>query len=307
LSDPRPLRALSARALYFGRTALRGLRASPLTSLVAVLTITVTLILSGAFGLVVKNMQGLLERIGKDVTVTAYLEDGLGEQERAALAARVKTVQGVQEVVSVSKNEARRRFEQAGQGRAELLQALGENPLPASLEISLLPERRNADGVRVVVESLQGLPGIAELANAQDWVQGYAGALSLLRVVGVGLGVVLGIATLLIVSNTIRLAVYARRDEIEILTLVGASRTFVAIPFLLEGAVQGAVGGALALAGLATLYRLALPSLGSALALVLGDTPPGFLAPSEMLVLVGVGALLGVVSSAASLVGGLGR
>ena len=307
MSEPRPLRALSARTLYFVRTALRGLRASPLTSLVAVLTISVTLVLSGAFGLVVKNMQGLLERIGKDVTVTAYLDDGLAEPDRAALLGRVKSVEGVQGVVFVSKDEARRRFEGAGQGRAELLQALGENPLPASLEISLEPDHRNAEGVRIVVESLQGLPGIAELANAQDWVQGYAGALALLRGVGIGLGTVLGLATLLIVSNTIRLAVYARRDEIEILTLVGASRTFVAVPFLLEGAVQGALGGAFALAGLAALYRLALPGLSSALSLVLGDTPPGFLAPSEMLLLVGVGALLGVVSSAASLAGGRRR
>ena len=165
----------------------------------------------------------------------------------------------------------------------------------------------DAKPLQAVVESLQGLPGIAELENAQDWVQGYAGALSLLRAVGFGLGIVLGLATLLIVSNTIRLAVYARRDEIEILTLVGASRTFVAIPFLLEGALQGALGGVLALAGLASLYRLALPSLGSALTLVFGETPPGFLAGSEMLALVGVGALLGMVSSAASLAGGLGR
>ncbi|HTF32516.1 MAG TPA: permease-like cell division protein FtsX [Myxococcota bacterium] len=305
MSAPRALRALSARALYFGRTALRGLRASPLTSMVAVLTIAVTLVLAGAFALVVKNMQGVLERIGEDVTVTAYLEDGLADQERAALAARVKTVEGVQEVVSVSKDEARRRFERAGQGRGDLLQALGENPLPASLEISLAPDRRNAEGVRVVVESLQGLPGIAELANAQDWVRGYASALSLLRGVGFGLGIVLALATLLIVSNTIRLAVYARRDEIEILTLVGASRTFVAIPFLLEGALQGALGGALAVGGLAGLYRLVLPSLASALTLVFGDTPPAFFTPSEMLVLIAVGALLGMFSSAASLVGGL--
>jgi len=270
-----------------------------------VVTITVTLILAGAFALVVKNMQGLLERIGEDVTVTAYLDEGLADQDRAALAARVRTVEGVQEVVSVSKDEARQRFERAGQGRADLLQALGENPLPASLEISLAPDRRNAEGVRVVMESLRGLPGITELANAQDWVQGYAGALSLLRAVGFGLGIMLALATLLIVSNTIRLAVYARRDEIEILTLVGASRTFVAIPFLLEGALQGAVGGALAVAALAGLYRLALPSFGSALTLVFGDSPPSFFSASQMIALIAAGALLGVVSSAASLAGGL--
>ena len=305
MSAPRALRAFAARVLYFARTALRGLRASPLTSLVAVVTITVTLILAGAFALVVKNMQGLLEQIGEDVTVTAYLDEGLADQDRAALAARVRTVEGVQEVVSVSKDEARQRFERAGQGRADLLQALGENPLPASLEISLAPDRRNAEGVRVVMESLRGLPGITELANAQDWVQGYAGALSLLRAVGFGLGIMLALATLLIVSNTIRLAVYARRDEIEILTLVGASRTFVAIPFLLEGALQGAVGGALAVAALAGLYRLALPSFGSALTLVFGDSPPSFFSASQMIALIAAGALLGVVSSAASLAGGL--
>jgi cell division transport system permease protein len=305
LSGPPTLRSLSARTLYFVRTALSGLRASPLTSMVAVLTIAVTLVLSGAFALVVKNMQGLLERIGEDVTVTAYLEEGMTDQDRAALAARVKTVEGVQDVVSFSKEEARHRFEQSDQGRGELLQALGENPLPASLEISLKPDRRNSEGVRVVIQSLKGLPGIAELANAQDWVQGYAGALSLLRAVGAGLGIVLALATLLIVSNTIRLAVYARRDEIEILTLVGASRSFVAIPFLLEGALQGALGGALAVGGLAGLYSLALPSLAAGLRLVLGDTPPVFFALSEMLVVVCIGALLGVLGSAASLAGGL--
>ena len=305
MSLARALRAPAARAVYFVRTAIGGLRASPVTSAVAVGTIAVTLVLAGAFGLLVKNMQGFLDRLASDVTVTAYLDDTLTDQERGDVAAYAAALEGVQGVVLVSKEEALQRFERGSEGRAALLEALGENPLPASLEVALVPERRTPEGVRGVMDALSGWPGISDVANAQDWVQGYAGALSLLRAVGIGLGVVLALATLLIVANTIRLAVYARRDEIDILALVGASRTFVAIPFRLEGALQGALGGAVAVGGLAALYRLALPTLASGLALVLGDQPAGFFDGTEIALLIGVGAALGVLGSAASLAGGL--
>src|SRR5690606_16719443 len=111
-------------------------------------------------------------------------------------------------------------------------------------------------------------------------------------------GIVLATATLLIVANTIRLAVYARRDEIEILTLVGASRTFVRVPFLIEGAIQGLLGGLVGLAILYALFRAAVPVLGDALDLFLGWSQPGFLSAARAAVLVGGGALFGLVGAA---------
>jgi len=295
--------SLPTRAACLLRTAFRGLVASPVTSAVAVATIGMSLLLVGAFALLAWNMEELLRDVGDELRVTAYLEEGLGPAEQEALAASARTVEGVAEVRLVSKQEALERF-QAGVGRGgAYLEGLEENPLPASLEITLAPESRSSEGMGVVVGSLAGLAGIDDLTSGQEWVEGYMRAIALVRGVGIGLGVILVLAALLIVSNTIRLAVLARRDELEILALVGASRAFVTTPFLLEGMVQGAAGGIVALALLGALFRLVLPELEFGLALLLGGVDPRFFAPQEAVALVAAGAGLGLVGSAAALSG----
>jgi cell division transport system permease protein len=295
---------LRARLGYLARTSLAGLRSSPVTTAVSVLTIGVSLVLVGAFALLLANMEELLARFGDELQVTAYLADDLRPEQIQELVRIAQTVEGVQEARIVSKAEALERF-RTGVGRGSaLLEGLGENPLPASLELTLAPERRSAAGMAQVVGSLQGLPGVTELASGQDWVEGYLRAIALLRGIGWGLGLILALATLLIVANTIRLAIFARRDDLEILSLVGASRAFVNAPFLVEGVLQGALAGALALGLLYALFRLVLPGFEFGLALLLGGVAPRFFAPEEMAALVAGGAALGFVGSAAALVGG---
>ena len=295
---------LVVKAFYFARTALRGLVASPITSSVAVATIAISLVLVGAFGLLVRNMEELLDRFGSDLALTAYLDDAAGPDELAALERVVATVEGVAAVRLVSKQEAMERF-RSGVGRgAALLDGLDENPLPASLEIELLAEDRSAEGMDRVLSALEGLPGIADLTSGQDWVEGYLRAVALVRGIGIGLGVILALATLLIVANTIRLTVLARRDELEILSLVGASRAFIQTPFLLEGLLEGAFAGSLALLLLFAMFRLVLPGFEFGLEMVLGGLTPRFFDAREALALIGAGAGLGVVGSASALVGG---
>lgn len=289
---------------YFGRTAWRGLAASPVTSAVAIGTIGISLVLVGAFALTLRNMEELLDRFGDDLRVTAYLAEGLDAGERRELVRLAGTVEGVESVRLVSKQEAMRRFRE-GVGRgAALLDGLEENPLPASLEITLVPAQRSPAGMAVVVEALTGLPGIDDLASGQDWVEGYLRFVALIRGLALGLGAILVLATLLIVANTIRLAVYARRDELEILSLVGASRPFVSTPFLLEGLLQGGIGGALALVLLFGLFRLVLPGFELGLELVLGGVAPRFFTGAEAAGLLAGGASLGLLGSGAALGGG---
>ena len=291
--------------VYFVRTALRGLTTSPVTSSVAVVTIAVSLVLVGAFGLLLANMHELLDRFGEDLHVTAYLEPGVSLRDRERLVATARTVEGVERVRLVSEAEALERFRAGVGAGAAFLEGLDENPLPASLEITLVPERRSAAGMAVVVESLAGLPGIEDLASGRDWVEGYLRAVALVRGVGVGLGVVIALAALLIVANTIRLAILARRDELEILALVGAGRTFVSTPFLLEGLLEGVAGGALALVCLFALFSLVLPGFEFGLELVVGGVAPRFFGAGEALWLVASGAGLGLLGSGAALAGGL--
>lgn len=283
-------------------SALRGLQASPVTSAVSVVTIAIALVLVGSFGLVVANMQGLLDRVGRELQVVAYVSDDVDDAGLRALAQRVSTVEGVAQVEVVSREEALERFRRSV-GGADLLEGLDGNPLPASLEISLTPERRTPEGLAVVSEALDGLPGIAELAQGQDWIEGYARAVALARAGAVVLGGVLALAALLIVANTIRLGVYAREDELQILGLVGASRTFVRVPFLLEGSLLGAVGGGLAVALLWIAFVALVPRVEYGLAIFLGQSSPSFFSGVEVAWLLGAGAGLGALGSAAALVG----
>ena len=282
--------------------AARGIRQASTTSLLAVLTIAVVLVLIGSASLLVANMAGLLDEFGSELVLTAYLEPDLAEDRQHALAGRVAEQDGVVSVGLVTREEALVRFERIA-GSAELLAGLAENPLPASLEIELAPQARTKTAIDALETTLAALPGIAELAYGQDWIEGYGRAIALVRGLAIGLGAVLGLAALLIVANTIRLAVYARRDELDILALVGASRTFVRVPFLLEGTIQGLLGGLLALVILFATYALLLPQLRHGLELLLGKAEIGFFTAGESILLVAAGALLGLLGSITAMVG----
>jgi cell division transport system permease protein len=298
------MKRLGARLRYFLRAALHGLRASPMTSAVAVATIGVTLLLVGAFVLLVSNMERLLDRFGEDILVSAYLESGLPEAAQEALALQVQGAPGVASVRLVSEEEAMQRFREGSAGQASLLEGLDENPLPASLEITLTPESRSSEGLAILVADLDGVRGIDELGYGTEWVEGYARAVALIRGIGIGIGLVLALATLLIVSNTIRLAVYARRDEIEILRLVGAGRSFVSIPFMVEGFIQGSLGGLIAVALLYGLFRILTPGLEGGLELLLGFAKPVFIGAEGVFSLIVAGAALGTLGSGLALVEG---
>lgn len=296
------MKRFTAIVLSLIRSGLRGLQASPVTSTVAVLTIAVALVLGGGFGLVVSNMGEVVARFGEELQVVAYLEEGQSESDWESLADRARTIEGVAAVFVVTKAEALARFRQTTGGGA-LLEGLEENPLPASIELTLVDTRRTPEGLAVVVSALSGLPGIADLAHGQEWVDGYARFAALVRAGAIALGVVFGIAALMIVTNTIRLAVYAREDEIEIMALVGASRSYVGIPFLIEGTLQGAMGGVLAVGLLYLGYIAVLPRLEYGLELVMGNISPHFFSSAGSLVLIAVGGGLGLVGSAMALIG----
>jgi cell division transport system permease protein len=297
---------LLAQLRYFARSAWLGLRSSPLPSVVSVATIAVSLFLIGVFVLLLTNMSGILERFGREVRLTAYVDDSLvrPEAERALLE-RVRRTPGVARAEWVSREQALERFRERLGGESALLDGIDENPLPASVEIELAPAQRSAEGLARAAQAVAALDGVAEVSRGHAWVEGYARAVSLVRAGSAVLGAVLGLAALVIVSNTIRLAVYARRDEIEILMLVGAARSFAAVPFLLEGLILGTLGGLLALGLLWLAYALLGGPLEGGLTFLLGHASPRFLDGSTSLWLVAAGAGLGVVGSAAAVAQGL--
>ena len=283
--------------------ALRGIRSASTTSSLAVLTIAIVLVLVGSASLLVRNMTGILDDFGAELQLTAYLEASTSEEEQRLLAERVAAAPGVDHVEVVTKKQALQRFERIA-GGPELLVGLDENPLPASLEIHLRPEARTTEAIGILESALDGLPGIEELAQGQEWIEGYSRAVALVRTGALGISIVLGMAALLIVANTIRLAIYARRDELEILALVGASRTFVRVPFMLEGTLQGLLGGLIALLVVYGAYEMLLPQVRFGLELVVGRAELRFFSTAEAVRLVASGAGLGLLGSITALIGG---
>jgi cell division transport system permease protein len=234
--------------------------------------------------------------------VTAYLDDALSEDEQRALTQRAAEFAGVQSATWITREEALRRFREDLAG-ADLLEGIEGNPLPASIELTLSASSRTPEGLSELREQIAGLPGVTDLAEGGDWVEGYTRVLVLVRLAAVGLGGVLVVAALLIVGNTIRLAVYARSDELEILSLVGASRTYVRIPFLLEGGLLGVLGGLLALAALWLGFSLVSAGLAEPIALLLGRSAPRFFDAREAATLITLGSLLGLAGSAFATIG----
>jgi cell division transport system permease protein len=198
-------------------------------------------------------------------------------------------------VTFVSRQEAYRRFKQRLGSDADLLEGLGADVLPASLEIRLKPERRH--DTAAVAERLSRNKAFGELHYGREWLERFEAFLLLLRTVGVALGGFLVLAALVIVANTIKLTLYARQDELEAMTMVGATSLFIKLPYLIEGALQGLCGGLLAMLVSFVAFRIILrESLGSLLLLTGIDTIH-FLPPAWQGLLVAAGAMVGLLGS----------
>lgn len=281
---------------YFLARALENLRARPWPTSVTVATIGLAFALLAGYLLLFQALMRAADAWGERLEVSAYLADTVGEAGGRALADRVGQWPGVAGATYVSKAEALVRFREALGGQTALLEALPGNPLPASVEVALAAEQRTAGGLLEVAARLRAQPEVSDVEYGREEAQRLATLLRVVRVAGAGVAALLGIVATLIVANTVRLALYARGEELELLRLVGATEGFVRAPFLIEGVLQGAAGACLAVLVTAALHRAARPAV-----LALGDlfapAVTAFLEPVTMAALVGGGALLGLVGS----------
>jgi cell division transport system permease protein len=283
------------QTFYFLQRALRNMRNSPVLSAASVLTVGIALALLAFFAIAVLNVQRLTASWSAELAIVAYFEQPPDDAMLNRWLAEIRAYPEISEVAFVSRQEAYRRFKLRLGSDADLLEGLGAEVLPASLEIRLKPESRQETAA--VVERLSRNKSFGELHYGREWLERFEAFLLLLRTVGAALGGFLVLAALVIVTNTIKLTLYARQDELEAMTMVGATALFIKLPYLIEGALQGLFGGILALSVSFVAYRLILrESLGSLLLLTGIDTIH-FLPPVWQLLLVSAGALVGLLGS----------
>jgi cell division transport system permease protein len=289
------LRALA----YFFAEAATSLWRSRLMNALSIGTITVSLFVMGAFLTIASNLNEVVARWSRKVQVTFYLTDGLEAPVRESLVGQLKADPAVESVEVISRDQALERFRSLFRDLQTLPDDLGENPFPASVEATLRPGRETPEEVKRLVAAFEKAPGVEEVQYDLLWIQRLSKAIGLVRGVGALLGGILVLAGVFTISNVIRLTVYARQDELDIMRLVGAAPAYVKGPFVLEGMIQGGLGGILALGLLWGIFHalsrdlLATSDLLGRTAIVL---PPAMAA----LIVVG-GTLVGLAGSLVSL------
>ncbi|MCK5913849.1 MAG: permease-like cell division protein FtsX [Desulfuromusa sp.] len=286
---------------YFILRALRNMRQWPFLCTASILTMAIALATVATFFLVVVNIEQLASRWTKEIQVVAYLQKAPKQQDIAGLTQKLKKISEVELVNYVSPADAMQRFKKHLGTDASLLEGVSRDLLPASFELGLRSEFRNQQGIYTVIEQLENLLEVDDLRYGQEWLERFNDFVKMLRFVGIILGGFLLFAALFIVSNTIKLTLYARRDELEIMALVGATMRFIKIPFMLEGAIQGLLGGLISLVFLAISFVFIISySLES-----FWLTPAGFdlvfLTLTQQITLVFSGIVLGILGSLSSL------
>jgi len=289
------------RILYLFRRALRNIRQSPVLCGAAIGTVAVSLTIMAFFAIVVLNVQQLTSHWSREVQVIAYLDEVPGASELKAWIEDIESLPQVAGVRFLDRQQAFERFRARLGSDDSLLAGVKPDILPASLEIRLKPESRNREGVADVVNHLRQRQGLEDLRYGQDWLDRFEAFLGLLRFGFLILGGFLLFATLFIVANTIKLTLYARKEELEVMSLVGGTPWFIKTPFLLEGALQGLFGGLLAIGGAFLLFYGFLQHGLENLLLAAGLEGIRFLPGSCQLGLVVLGSLLGIFGSLISL------
>jgi cell division transport system permease protein len=259
----------------------------------AVLLITLSLALLGGFWVLSTNLGLAVERWREQLRIVVYLRDEPAPGELASLIERARSLPGVARVRYVSKADALNVVRRELGGHAALVDALPSNPLPASLEVTPDAAASLPSATGVLVERLGAMPEVEEVQGGTIFVERVAQWQRLLQLIGLGIGGLLALAAVLTVTTATTLVLHSRREELDIMRLVGASEVVVRLPLLLQGVGQGLLGSALALAALVAADRLVRPSLEPLVTLTLGLPHMSFLSLAAVVTLLVSGALLG--------------
>ena len=290
---------------YFFREAIKGFRRNASTAFGSIVTTFLSLMVIGVFlvcGIIVNNIMASVE---SEVSITAYVSDDARQSDIQEVMDYVEGLDYVASVNFTSKEQALENFTSSSATNAEYIAQLdGENPLPASIDIELTDTQQ----VTSVAQALEGYAGFQDVCEdpndpassieyGQSTVERLFVLINSVRYIGIALIVLLIFIALVFINNTIRLAILARRKEIAIMRLVGASNGFIRGPFLMEGALHAIIGSLLAVGCLELLRNLVLPKVQGALAFLPFDLSlNSFLL--IYLVLVVAGLLIGLIGSA---------
>ena len=286
---------------YLLREAWANIWTNRTTTVVAIFTTAFTLACVGIFLLLYVNLRAAAGWLQEDIKIMVYLDDRAVASTVSELDRQLRADRAVAALHFISKEQALGEFRAQFPSDSHLLEGLGQNPLPASFVVTLSPPFRSPEAVKRWAERIGVLAGVEKVDYNQEWIDALSTIIRSIELVAIGIGLILSAAAVTIIANTIRLTLFARRDEIAILRLIGATKTFIRVPYLLEGAVLGGLGSACSLSMLNALYELFRHQMQTTGRLRGLEQLTIFFPLSVCLLLVGVGIVLGFAGSFVSL------
>lgn len=279
---------------YTLKESISGFKRAKLSSFVSVVTVSISLLLLGIFAVLTINASRLIDALRNKVEMEAFLQEPVSPASVEDLATRILAFEGIESAQYVSKEDAARIFrEEFGE---DINTVLDFNPLPPSFKIVLKEGYKTAAHAQEIYSHLVTLPGIESVIYRKALLEMIDERTKTVHNLTLGLGILISLSSIFLVSNTIRLAIHAKRKLLRTMDLVGATRTFIRLPFLLEGMLHGFVGGLVAVFILYVLLEHGIRFLSPELA-EFTHLPPPFYA-----VVIATGVLLGLMGSIISVV-----
>ncbi len=273
------------------RETVHAFRRAPLLSALSITTIAFSLFVFGLFGLVTVNIQQVIGNVAERVEVVGYLKRGTELTTITVASEDIEAFPEVESVTYTSEQQALARARADLREFQDLFQDLETNPLPASLDIRLKPQFRDARHAAIVADRLRAYAFIEDVRYGRDWVQKLDRLRAIAGAVSMAVGAAFALVAIIIIGTTIRMAVLQRSSEIAIMRLVGATDGFIRRPFLLEGLIKGVLGGGVAL-GFSYLVWIAVNHYLS--------FPAAFFTPLQAALGLVAGGLIGLVGSTVS-------
>jgi cell division transport system permease protein len=277
-------------SLHFKR-ALQDIRRNGLLNAVTISTIALSILIVCAAALFFLNTADMLEAWRRGIRVMVYLENDLDKAQRSAIETRIKKLYGVQEARFISKQTALDRLRARMRRQSAILDGLVQNPLPDAFEVQMIPTARSWEKVEDLAQRLEAVAGVTDVEYGQRWVERLITVFNLFRMTSFAMGGLFFIASVFIVGNTVRLILYSRREEVEIMRLVGATERFILMPFYFQSMIQGALGGIAGLVALLIMFIVIQSKIQTAT--VTGLVNLRFFSPGLMVAIVAVSTLVG--------------
>lgn len=294
---------MSSLFAYAFSEAFASLRRGGRGAMMSMGTIAIAFVALGGFMLLTANLQRFVQQWMEAAEVSVFLRDDVAESARATIGRVLREDAAVERVDFVSKEDALTRFRTGFPELADVTGTLGGNPFPASFEVRLRPGARVADDAALLSANILLLEGVADVQFDRRWLERVLSLIAGTRLAGLVVTIVLLLGAAFTVTAVVRLSLHARRDELDIMQLVGAPMAFIRGPFVVEGLLLGGLGALIALGLLAAAYSSMRGWLGSDMVGMFGGEAVSFLSWRDMALLTGaglaVGALAGLVASRA--------